>query len=75
MPKAKDTSGVDLNYIIITYILGLYGGLVSGLIIAIDTQNPSSAELWGVGAGLLVIGVILFIVIYRLLGKANMRKS
>lgn len=73
MPKQKKNNGVDISYIIITYILGLYGGLVSGLVVSLAAQSPSPEELWGVGIGLLIIGLVIFIIINRLLGRRKNR--
>ncbi len=69
MPKSKAKNVVDFNFITVTYVLGLYGGLVSGLLVSLATTTPSNTQLWYLGVALVLIGVILFFTIHQLLGK------
>ncbi len=68
MPRSKKSAGIDLRYVILTYGLGLYGGLVSGLLVSWATTAPSAMDLWAVGIVLVIIGLVLFVIINRLLG-------
>jgi hypothetical protein len=69
MPRPKNRSKIGLGYVMLTYGLGLYGGLVSGLIVSWATTAPSAAELWSVGIILVAIGILLFVIINKFLGN------
>ena len=73
MPRSRKPSKkekrIDLNYIIITYGIGMYGGLVSAVLFSWLTKPPSPNDIWFAGGALIVIGVVLFVIISQLLGK------
>ena len=69
MPGVKKTKEVGMNFVISTYIIGLYGGLVSGLIVSWAIVAPSQTLLWELGVLLAAVGLVLFVIINRLLGK------
>ncbi len=68
MPRSNKSPKIDIRYVLTTYILGLYGGLVSGLVVSWATRSPSIQLLWIVGILLVAIGIILFVVINKFLG-------
>ncbi|MDE1767766.1 MAG: hypothetical protein KGH64_02490 [Candidatus Micrarchaeota archaeon] len=71
MPKDKKPGLISFRFVLFTYILGLYGGIVSGILVSILYQKPTSSTLWAIGIGLALLGLILLFVIDKLLRKGR----
>lgn len=69
MPEKKDAGKDNFRFFALTYILGLYGGLVSGTIIALSSKAATPAQLWTVGIVLVALGFVIFYVTNKLLSR------
>ncbi len=69
MPNKKGSDKSNFRFFILTYILGLYGGIVSGAIIALSSRMATAWELWIVGLFLIALGFVIFFITNRLLGR------
>lgn len=70
-PKAKKSEKMSLRFFMTTYVLGLYGGLVSGLVISLGTEKPPTWELWTVSIILCAFGIAIFLVMKKLFTRED----